>query len=411
MSRFGATTGRIAIGAVTALAAALLGLQAHGAVNKDRDPVSANAFWPGNGFALANEARGNLSNRQQAAGDPANLDIVPGDLAMARRAFFAEPLSSNAIGLIALSAQAQGERDTAAALMLAGQRLSRRDQLINNWLIRYHAEDGDLDRVALLLDRVFRVQPAIGPTYIAALVSALENDGAIPMLAGLLAAAPEWRTQFWDAIFANEAAIPNAARLRLDQQGQDENLLAFDRALVSRRIADENFGGAAGYYAALRGRNPAIRRDLVPLARGDTAPSLPPLDWELGANRAFATSVDETGRLRVAIRNRTEESTAARRLVALEPGQYRLLAAIELGEGVSRPDGLVQLRCAASSVRAQPSLIVEAGTRVDRRFDIGAGACRYYWLEIVISARGNTVPATIVIDRLRIEPATNRLSG
>lgn len=383
---------------VALLAALWLAMSAAGSVLAAVSPQAALMLFPKNGFAYQERARA-----ASTAGSIRELRITPAQLADAREALRREPLASTALTLIGIERGTRGKPDEALRIVAGAHAIDKRQILANGWLIgHYGTQPGRSREVLELLDEALRVQPELGQQYMPAFAQALTNADTIPVFQRLLRGKPGWEQQFWQAVSASDAALPNAEVLRARILAGPEEPGQIDDLLIAAFIRARRMDLALSYSKSL-GDRPEDRDNLLRNSSFSATPRMPPLDWELINDGRLGAAVDEgRGTLEVnAIAG--SGGTVARQLVALPPGNYVLL--VKLGrESLTRGSDLtVRIHCAETNDGTLPSLSEKVQGDVDRAFAIPADSgCRFYWVELVFSTLDASGPTSTNVAEVKI---------
>ena len=295
--------------------------------------------------------------------------------ALAVDAFLSEPTASGAVAIIAL-AQA-GEQQQ--SLMLKAFELSRREQLVNGWLIASGSTGNDISSVLKYYDVVLRTSSTAPDVIVPIMVKALANDSAIGPYATMLSEDPPWAGRFWGEIPSSPESLDNAVLLRqalLRQKVQSDNYQ--DANLILALTNRFKFEQATQLYQQLKRKK--WQTDVVRNDNFRTVSEFPPLDWQLFSTGEYGASI-QAGQLNLsAIDN--SGGLFARQLVELERRNLILKFVLEQipvpGDKVS-----IQLLCAEENVISSSALPV-AITELETRIVIANenDACRYYWLDI-----------------------------
>lgn len=383
---------------VALIVALWLALTAAGAVFAELSPRIALALYPKNGFAYQSRAA-------EAVNSPSirDLRISPDQLADAREALRREPLASTALTLIGIDRDLQGKHDEAVTIIAGAHAINKRQILANGWLIgRYGTQPGRTREVLGLLDEALRIDPGLAAQYMPAFAQALTNPDTIPVFQRLLAGKPGWEPQFWQAVSASDAALPNAEVLRARILAGPEEPGEIDDLLMAAFIRARRMDLALSYAKSLPDR-PEDRDNLLRNSSFTATPRMPPLDWELINDGRIGAAVDEgRGTLQLdAIAGSV--GTVARQLVALPPGNYVLLVKLAREEFARGSDLTIRIHCAEASDQTLPSLSEKVEGDVDRTFAIPADSkCRFFWVELVFSALDSTGPASTNVAEVKI---------
>lgn len=324
--------------------------------------------------------------------------------ALAIDAIRRDPTQVPAVRSLALAA---GDSDHARVLMAHSQRLSRRDQLTQLWYIQRML--GRDPAVITHFDIALRTSSRNRNTIMPLLVLASGDPRLVAPLRGLLSDRPDWWLPFLRQL-AETGQTPRAmvmlTRGMLDPDVAEQREVF--EALLQRLIAMNEFDLAFAVYreASRSAAEPMLVRDSV----FETFGAYPPFDWEfrrepdLWADRQAGAAGASGSALRVAAFN-GRSGDAARQLIRLAPGQYRLAAVVgDLPErSFDRP--AFRVACAGpgggSLLDARPAGSGGVASRVSATFSVPAG-CRWQWLSIFIAGQGPQSDTGPWIDNLTI---------
>lgn len=383
---------------IALLAALWLAMTAIGGIAQANAPGVALSVYPRSGFAFETRAVAGAAGRDASL---QSMRVSDADLADALAALRREPFATGALTLVGMARDARGDHADAAKIVAAAHRLDKRQLVANAWLIHYYGTSTGHDRDVLnLLDEALKIQPELSQRYMPAFAQALQNSETIAVFQSLLRRQPGWAKDFWQAVAANPAALPNAEVLRSRMLAGHEQLGPVDTLLMDAFIHAGRMDLALSYAKNL----PPIPDDHDSLVRNSSfsqMPVLPPLDWQLISDGRIGAALNESrGTLEI---NALPGSggTVARQLIALAPGNYSLL--IKLGQAAlgHGSDITAHLYCAERGVTAA-SLSERMVGDLDRAFTIADAGCRFYWLDLDFSALDSAEPALGSIAEVRI---------
>lgn len=388
---------RIGLIWLTGLALAVLsGMAATGAVSSARLPLAAVGMIPESGRVYADAADAVLKQAIRA-NDGALPETIPAaSVTFARRAFALEPLAVQAPRIIALARASEGRLEDARRIMRLLPPLSKREAAANVWLSQDYARLGRDAEAFEYFDMTLRVSESSAPLIIPPLVTGLEQERLREPLARLLRARPPWAEDFWLEAVRRPAIAEPAMRLRMELGRQRGDALAVDRELIRNLVDEGRFDDAQTYFRFLTGER--VARDLdFPFER---APAFPPIDWELLTDGNFSSAIDpQAGRMLISAAP-ASRGVVARRLVTLEPGNYRTSVSYRASPSEDVALALT-LRCAevrAQPIRSAPFAATSSQSQV-LRFE---GQCRNYLLEIDYRNGAATDGADIAIDTITL---------
>lgn len=362
--------------------AILSAITALGGIAKNRSPELAIALLPTNGFALQSAATRRLkvsmvSNEGQF---PNEIDSVTRDLAL--RAIIAEPTTSEAVGIFALSRPESVRRK----LMQEAIRLSRRDSLTRGWMILDSAQANDLEGLLKYYDISLRTSVAAGDAMLPVMAQALGQEGFIGSFDRMLRSDPPWAGQFWTAVLSQPQSLANAVQLRilLDDEKLPRDSFR-DHQLISQLVDSYDYESADRLYQILQKQigQPAIVKD------GDFSdkPEFPPVDWQTISEGEYGADISD-GTLRLSAINNAG-GLFARQLIRLPSGLLELKAT-RPDQGDSSAIVSINLVCAEKIANLPLPITIKLDfgdtTRKIRNFD---SKCGYYWLNVLGRAGAN----------------------
>lgn len=381
-----------------ALAAALwLAATAVGGITQTGSPAVALALYPQNGFAYQSRA---AAESTQGDGSIQNMRISERTLADALSALRREPFATAALTLIGIARDRSGAHAEATDILALAHALDKRQLVANAWLINRYGTGGRDREVLQLLDEALRIRPQLTARYMPAFAQALQNPETIPAFQTLLHGGPAWEREFWNAVAATPAALPNAEVLRGRLLSGPLDISDTDTLLMKAFIDAGRMDLALSYGKSL----PVLDEDRDNMVRNSSfseMPRLPPLDWDLRSDGRISSALDESrGTLEISGLPGSG-GTVARQLLALPPGNYTLIvklgqASLSQGSEVS-----VHLYCAEKGA-ANASLTERLSGDLDRPFVVPDAACRFYWLDIDFSALDSGDSALATLAQVRI---------
>ena len=364
-------------------------------------PDLARSWWPfGATTASAQAAAITFEHDdKQAAARARTLAIA---------ALRSEPANAGAVRSLALASGVLGDERRARALMTYGETLSRRDVLIEMWWIEADVAKGDVVGALRHYDRVMRTSIDMRPTLIPVLVQASQSGAVSLELAKVVAQRPNWTPALLDTMISQgrsaegldrviraaglNVALPQDAIRLSGALRRIVDLGEIDRAFALYRFS---VGSSAGGATAIRNGDFESDRDI------------PPFGWRY-ADLADLAAIREPvngaeGRFALLLTGKAA-GEAARQLLVLKPGTYRLKARVgrTMGSDVGRPSLSVSCADAASTVLARQLFPVAADT-AQIAFDVTVPpACSGQWLVIATGANVDQATDPPWIDSLAI---------
>lgn len=346
---------------------------------------------------------------------PVNRAQAEAARGLAERALDRSPLNAIATRALAMSYIALGKEAAGERTFHAAERLSRRDIPTQLWLIEDSVARGDIAATLRHYSIAMQTSDEIRPVLLPVLVQAAARDVAIARPLGMiLANRPEWWSDFLGR-FTEQATETDPftqliARVRLDPKSDIERprlLAAIDRLLVlgAPRAARSLYAAA---IAPERRDGPVINGDF------EADSLLPPFDWLLSDERDHGATrvaqLDGGGRFSLALGgNRGQE--AARQLLVLRPGRYRLEAVTGGVSAAWTSPPTLSLDCFGSEaiVLASKAFSASPGRRpMAMQFDVPARGCEGQRLIITTAVSARTIDDEPWIDNIVVRRIVNR---
>jgi hypothetical protein len=303
-------------------------------------------------------------------------------------------------------------RQRAFALIEQSQRLSRRDQLTQLWLIQYYIEQGEIRQVMPHVDIALRASSSAQQTLFPLLANAFADDRLFGALLNRLREEPDWRNSFLAYLAAYGSDLDRVTRL---SQALLNPQIPTDRkvidALLQRLVNSGKFDLAWNAYTGF-GLEKEGDKPVGGLVDGgfNGEKVAAPFGWILTDTPDIFASLarDPRGAGRVlALTAATGHSgAAARQLLRLSAGKYRLRAQVgSVSQDMfERPE--VRMECAdgpkgraLASVR--PSAGGSAPQAIDQQFSVPTG-CRFQWLSVAVAGSDAADAETPWIDDIRL---------
>ena len=378
-----------AIGWTAALALpGFVGLSSFVVVNQVRVPARALVI----GVEPTGVAQGRMAFDlyRRALGADRNAKVKAGWENMARRSYAAEPLETGSLGLIA-AAWADKPDAKRLALLHAVGKLNRRDGLVAAQLIQLAATTGDRNTAFRWMAHTIETDAAARGDYVRAMAEVTAQDGAVNALLPLIGPRPSWTDQYWQHVIGRPNSLANAAALRgalAREPWNQHEIEDSERALIGALVSRQQMGEAQQLAQALGQPIPSLRNDGNLVFNGDFAhsPRLPPFDWSLAATGALAASIDTGGKALAMSAIGGAQTHAARQLIWVEPGVYRLGWTLT-SDAASAPPIFATLRCAESRAAEGGDFVrlpMKTG-KASMRLRVPDGDCRWRWLAINVA--------------------------
>lgn len=374
--------------AAAATLATFVGLSSAVIVNQVRAPARSLAI----GVTPTGVAEGRMAfdfYRRALGADP-NATVKAGWERMARRSYAAEPLETGALGLIA-AAWAEAADARRLALLHAAGRLNRRDGLIAAQLIQLAAKAGDQDTAFRWMAHTIETDTAARGDYVRAMAEVTAREGAVDALLPLIGPRPSWTDQYWQHVIGRPNSLANAAALRValtrepwNQRGIGDS----ERTLMGALVKGQRMDEAQQLALGLRQPIPSLggRGNLIFNSDFSQSPRLPPFDWSLMATGALAASVNDGDKGLTISAIGGAQTYAARQLIRIEPGDYRLGWTLTSDAENALPI-FATVRCAESGAAGGGDFVrlpMKTGTAAIR-LRVPESGCRWYWLAINVA--------------------------
>jgi hypothetical protein len=369
------------------------------------DPARALGWRPDHAGALLASAVDHLQ-----AESPDTLD---GAERSARAALRGAPLSTPALSVLGLVAEARGQNARAEALIDLAAKRGPRDRASHVWLFERAVAEGRPDRAWFHADVLLRADEEIYEELLPHLMRLAASEDAAAPLASRLALSPRWRGRFLQDV-SEQAEDPLVLRpiFQALQTGPapptDDELGRWLRRLVDR----ERYAEA---YAAWRAVSPQARSGATPHNGGfEPAPQGSPFTWSLGRGGGGEAVMAPAGDARRGYALRAAPRREARapwisQLLVLAPGTY-VLSLDSRSEDAGAAPMRWRLRCVGDN--AELGGVGPLPGRTDwgvssAAFTVPAG-CPAQELALVPAPVPVTQPeslAPVWFDDLRISPA------
>lgn len=381
---------------VAAAFAAVSCSSALGGIAKNKSPDLALSLFPKNGFAYENRATGQVKafltkNQGQF---PDQEIAVSNRLAIA--AFDSEPVSPDAISVIALANTGDVRRE----LMRKAFALSRRQQLVTGWMITDSGLRDDIPSILRYYDTVLRTSAPAGAALIPVMANALADEKFVEPFASILKDDPPWAGRFWNQVIRTKEAASNAADLRhILYRANEPTRVYQDEYLIKMLLVQGRFIKAERLYYLLSGietKNKLLRNgEFLQKSR------YPPMDWELVSTGEYGAEISQEQLNLSAVRN--SGGLFARQLVKLP----KSLLELKMVLAEDPPDAArlyLGLSCAQDLLRKPENIRipVEKETTISVISNDRA-ECRYYWLDITGRSADNSDGFDISVKSISFE--------
>ena len=362
---------------------------------RNRRPAIALQFAPGDARALSRMADTSLLVEDGQLRDPSEPRRYA-RAALARDATL--PASWRVLGLTAPDGSALSVK-----LLETAERLSRRDAPTQLALIELAVGRGDILGALAHYDILLRISSAYDAVLFPVLVGASTEPQIRQVLGQQLLRAPMWRRRF--LAYMVNAATPYPVQADLFSAIAKGGKAFPDSDIVASQATNSALGGN---YAIARHLYGLVAPGEVTqrLRNGgfDTDGGVPPFDWQYDSDGALTVAVASFGpgrRLEI-ISERGDGARAARQLLFLAPGRYRLAAQVGAIEGEPAGRPYMTMTCADAGT---PLLTVDTqpkARRVTGMVSVPNG-CAVQWLELGMRQDPNGARAAAWVDGVAID--------
>lgn len=344
-------------------------------------PAIAAAAFPPNGSAIASMAR--LSERVDQQADPQAVNPPSAQtLALARKAYLAEPLAYDAIYSLARGSSQDKAMDTYAILQTA-HGLTRRSTGLQMELLAELSKRNDDAAGFAVIDELLRRNTKVHDVLLKTLATAASNQKLLPSYRRLLAGKPPWADEFWRQLAQSAPGLANAAQIRIDYL-QDGGKVdpEVDQLLVEGLAGQGLFDDAATLAQRLWPDKGIFKADRGIVRNSDfsSESDLLPFDWRLINTGDYGASIDPRGGTMFISAIAGARGPVAEQLVRLPGDEVRLDAKLaDSTPGNMLQSATVSLVCLAPISSAG---ILYSG-QVDRQAKIiETGVCKWAMLKI-----------------------------
>lgn len=257
-------------------------------------------------------------------------DTVPFDLLdrAARQSLRAAPLNSKAIFLLAMAEERSGHAVQASKLAELSAQTTRRNPAAQLWLAQEDVKSGRFGQSIDRLDRVMKISPDQTYPLLEKAVALLNDPNLYAVMQKKLTEAPPWRDQFL-LVAANRNDNPEqVARLfaQLPNLPYNSELSGASQELVNRLVEKrqvENLRAVSSRLAPTSSQ----KRSLATIGNFTQIDGYPPISWWVASDANFGAAIAAPSSTTLAIEswvNPSNSGTAARKLLWLSPGMWRL---------------------------------------------------------------------------------------
>lgn len=376
-------------------------------VMRNASPAVALRWAPHDAAASANQAQFAVAADQSQA-------VLQLARSTSQDALRRDPTIGAAIRVFGMIASARGDDATAFTLYSTAERLSRRDQAAQLWLIQYYSRLSDGEAAVRHFDRAMRTSERNWGNLLPFMAMASADPRLIPPLARLLAERPRWRVNFMQDLAQRGSRLEHVVVLtrgQLDPSIPNERLVL--QSLLDRLVAASRYDLGWQVYASIPGAGQR-RADVVRNGDFEQSEGFAPFDWalvdeaDLWARRDIRADGRGGGVLTLAASN-GRSGEVARQVVKLGRGQY--LFQVDVGQLPATDIGQPTFAITCVGAAGSPLLSVRAAAagagpfRISRSFSVSENCA---WQVISIRIDGDvSLPGPPWIDNLVIRRITS----
>lgn len=335
--------------------------------------------------------------------------------ALARDALVRSPFDVRALRIVGLTEARAGRVDRADELLTLAGNWSLRDDPAHAWLVEYRLRRGDYASAFAHADTLVRRREDIHPQVFRLFTTAAAQDPqrALPVVSGLLAARPPWRTAYLTSLYASNDGLQVAASLAVLLQSSQAPLTTSE---LQEFYAQSLEKGQIEFIKAVRARLNRPRTDVAVTNGSFDVPDAPePFQWSLVQKAGAAAEIraDDLDQTDPALRVEYDGYSAAnmaRQRTFLAKGRYRFRAEsrTEAGEPAERiawtltcaPDGET-----LATVFAIPGRSAPDGEWATSTTDFSVpDSCPSQWLELRGLPLDRRTPMVVWFDQIAISP-------
>ena len=331
--------------------------------------------------------------------------------ALSRDALGRSPFDVRALRVLGLTEARAGREDAADDILTLAGNWSLRDDPTHAWLVERRLRRGDYVSAFAHADTLVRrredIQPQVFRLFTVA--GTADPQRSLPVIAGLLAAQPPWRSTYLIGLSQTAQELQLAASLAILLESGPAPLTNDElQRLYSNLLSKGQFEGLSTIRARINRPPPTA------VTNGDfadaTAPE--PFQWRLVQKAGIVGEIvaDDLRPSNAALRvdyDGYATGTVAEQLTSLPPGSYRFTAQVRTETGNPTDRLAWTLSCAtgggpiASVTAGAPNAPPSAWTTLSGRFDI-PNTCPAQWLRLETRAADRRSPSVVWFDRIAI---------
>lgn len=334
---------------VTLVVAALAWANALDALAAPVNPSVALGVRPGSARALTRDAEFSLA---KALSDKREYPVAE---RKAELAIAAAPANPRALQVLGLTAQQRNDSAPAARYMTLSSQLSRRNGLVQIWLVDQAARAGRSAEALTHFDTTMRASPAFSAQLYPILANALQSREIRDAFRPYIKSNPSWLAPFL-GFAADQSPNPAYVAKALVEAGgmpAGKEFRGTTALLLDKLSASGKFTDMAQFYRSARRGGDTRAMTSLAVDRAGADPDFAPMTWKLadsGDVQVSQVAAERPGTFGLRFEAfDTRGAEAAHKYLFLKPGAYRIAhRAVALGEG----GGRLQLALACPGARA-----------------------------------------------------------
>jgi len=390
------------------MVASVVALSSYSIVNEVKAPARTLVL----GFPPTASASGNAAALSWASrsGQRGQAPVSEVEERLALRSYRVEPLSVRAISILALRMTDPGEAKKRQALLENAGRISRRDGLIGQELIKSAALRGDSRNFFRWLSRSVLVHEQVRQAYLAAMADATARKGAVEALTPVLGRSPQWAPTYWRMVSQRSGSLVNAAELRIAltrNPWNQKGIMPTDSALSFGLVNLREFVLAQKLAVHLDPSAVPSPQSANLLKNSDFSryPLLPPFDWELASSGSLGASIDTKNKSLLVSAIGGARGSAARQVVRLPAGNYQLGWQLSSQESLAPQALHMEIHCAEKNVSGAPIPPIPLNSGKRRvSVTLGSSACQWYWVSIMVALADESPGIDVYLRELSLTP-------
>lgn len=359
-------------------------------------------------------APGSPSVLRRAAESELTAGRVDNAAALSRDALVRAPFDVRALRVFGLTQARAGREDRADDILTLAGNWSLRDDPTHAWLVERRLRRGDYASAFAHADTLVRRRQDIQPQVFRLFTVAGTEDPqrTLPVIAGLLAARPPWRTAFLGSLTQTPQELQLAANLAVLLEGGRAPLTKDElQNLYRTLLASRQFQAISMVRGRINRPPPGVA---VTNGTFADAGAPEPFQWTLLQKAGIVAEIvgDDLRRSNPALRldyDGYASGTIAEQLTSLQPGSYRFSAEIRTEAGDPAARLAWTLSCAtggdaiASMPAGGPRATSNAWGTLSGRFEI-PNSCPAQWLRLETRSDDRRSPTVVWYDRITISP-------